>query len=264
MDEAEATVGARSSPPESGQWAHVYVVHHAGHAAVKVGICADGSSRIEAHRRHGWTLVGSLACSTRAEAWRIEQAVIRLLRGPLRLDTFLTAAQMPQCGWGETFSAELMPPQLLWHLVRDMPGRLAAETEAKAKQARDRAACREEHVTAAAVEAASAPCPVDRDVLTRGQLYALFGRTGAVWHHNGLTARLNGQEVHLRNGPVMLAAISIDPASLTVTGLYRVLLYRETRCGGSYAQVTLPAGVVPANPVEARRRRLPGRRRPIA
>lgn len=244
-----------------GPQAQVYVMHHKGYTAVKVGICGATGSRMAVHRRHGWVFIGALECPSRDEAWRIENAVLVHLRlPPISLPaSYLAAAQMPQGGWKETFSAEHMPPARLWQLVHETPARIAAQ---QAEKARAGAARREETVKGAAEEARSAPCPLDGDVLSRGQLFALFGRAGAGWHYAGLIARLRGGEVWLRNGPVMLGAIAVDPATWTLTGPYRVLL-RSPGPPGTYAEVPLPGGHLPEDPSRARRRRLPPRRKAV-
>ncbi|MBB6546877.1 hypothetical protein [Nonomuraea rubra] len=232
----------------------VYVMHHDELGAVKVGITGAKSSRLEVFRRRGWTLVGALPVASGDHAWELEQVVLRHLR-QLGLTFFLSRAQVPS-GRLETFNADQMPPGRLWQLVQEAPTWLAERDAQEAEAHRRARGALDAMVEMAAAEAKAAPPLAMREDLTRGQLFALFGRNGVKWHRALLIARFDDGDVRLRNGPIMLGAIAVDPATLTVTGRYRVFLIRRP-FSSAYFEVPLAQGVIPADPVNERRRRLP-------
>lgn len=254
---SEAAVEHRAADPAVGP-AQVYVMHHPDKGAVKIGYCAMDSARLAAHQHRGWILAGAVVAKSSAEALKIEQSVLVQLRNPpFRLHPFVPASQMPQSGWTETFDASLMPPALLLRLVEDAPARMKAQASEARQLVQQRARDTEPLVREAAVEAAHALPPGDGDALTRGQLYALFGRPGALWYERGIDARYTQGEVRLRNGPVMLGAIAVDAATMTITGPYRVWLYKKTNRSAEYTEAALETGVLPTAPIAERQRRLP-------
>jgi len=233
-------------------------MHHPEKGAVKIGYCAVDSVRVVDHERRGWILTGAVAAESSDAALQIEQSVLgQLQRPPFRLRPFVPASQMPQGGWTETFDASLMTPALLLRLIKDAPARMKTQAREDRQAAQRWAQERELRVREAALEAASALPPGEWDVLNRGQLYAFFGRPGALWALNSLTARYTEGEVRVRNGTVMLGAIEVDSATLTVTGPYRVWLYKISNRSSKYAEVVLEPGVLPTNPIAERERRLP-------
>jgi hypothetical protein len=95
----------------------VYVLHHPGLGAVKVGI-TGGDERISKYVRNGWILLQAAGFATGAAAWAVEQAVLRNIREDMSLTYFLTADQMgAQGGWTETFDANLLRPATLLQMV---------------------------------------------------------------------------------------------------------------------------------------------------
>ena len=96
----------------------VYVLHHPGLGAVKIGITGADAERVEAFTRRGWTLIGSRRFGDGADALTLEQAVLRCLRTERGLPHFLTGRAMRGLrGHTETFDASLIDPDELWQLV---------------------------------------------------------------------------------------------------------------------------------------------------
>ncbi|MFD6967418.1 hypothetical protein [Streptomyces sp. NPDC059949] len=85
--------------------ARVYVVTHAQHGAVKIGVAGalQRNDRIAQHARFGWTLFYEHHVPTGDDALAVEQTILRRLRTAGH-GVFLTAAQLPN-GWTETFDA---------------------------------------------------------------------------------------------------------------------------------------------------------------
>ncbi|MEU4576087.1 hypothetical protein [Nonomuraea sp. NPDC023979] len=151
-----------------------------------------------------------------------------------------------------------MSPMRLWKLVQEAPTWLEDKAAREAERRQLALAALDELVDVAAGEAHAAPPPAVGEDLTRGQMFALFGRAGVTWWRAGVTARFANGDVRLRNGPIMLGAIAVDPASSTVTGPFRVFLWRNP-LGDAYVEIPLARGVLPVDPIQERRRRLPAR-----
>jgi hypothetical protein len=86
--------------------ARVYVVTHATHHAVKIGVSGahQRNNRIAQHARYGWALFYEHYVPTGDDALAVEQTILRQLRAAGH-GVFLTAAQLPN-GWTETFNAQ--------------------------------------------------------------------------------------------------------------------------------------------------------------
>ncbi|MFD9053468.1 hypothetical protein [Streptomyces zaomyceticus] len=99
--------------------ARVYVVTHAQHGAVKIGVAGalQRNDRIAQHRRLGWTLFYEHHVSTGDDALAVEQTILRRLRAAGH-GVFLTAAQMPN-GWTETFDAAHVTAAHLRDAIRE-------------------------------------------------------------------------------------------------------------------------------------------------
>ena len=101
----------------------LYVMTHPGHCAVKIGITGTHvrPSRVQDHERYGWKLHETMALPTGRDAYRTEQLVLRWLeaRG---LRPFLTATQMPQSGWTETFCEDHVTALEVWQMARKASG----------------------------------------------------------------------------------------------------------------------------------------------
>jgi hypothetical protein len=108
-----ATYGFNLTAP-----AVVYVLHHAELAAVKVGITAADSDRVERFIRRSWTLAGTRRFATGAQAREVEQSVLRHLRVAQGLRPYLNEQQTPGTGGStETFSTQQVSPSTMLRLV---------------------------------------------------------------------------------------------------------------------------------------------------
>ncbi|MFG2298975.1 GIY-YIG nuclease family protein [Streptomyces sp. NPDC048603] len=98
--------------------ARVYVVTHAAHQAVKIGVAGAGqrNDRIAQHGRYGWTLFYEHHVPTGDDALAVEQAILRRLRAAGH-GAFLTAAELPN-GWSETFDARRVSAASLRDQIR--------------------------------------------------------------------------------------------------------------------------------------------------
>ncbi|MGW3647534.1 hypothetical protein [Streptomyces sp. NPDC000878] len=102
-----------------GAPARLYVLKHLSHGAVKIGITGlkTREDRVARFCGMGWTVVDTLPFETGEAAYKIEQAVIGVLRSE-GLSSFLQAEQMPTGGWTETFDAALVSASRLWELTQ--------------------------------------------------------------------------------------------------------------------------------------------------
>ena len=91
----------------------VYVLHHDGFGAHKVGIANQTSQRTQRFATGGWVTFRSHPLVTAADAYRVEQAVLAPYR-ETRICPFLTRAEIPDGGWTETIDAEAVSLLDLW------------------------------------------------------------------------------------------------------------------------------------------------------
>jgi hypothetical protein len=91
---------------DPGAPARLYVLSHAEYGAVKIGITGlrTREDRVVRFRGHGWAPFAQIQFATGADAYRVEQRVIKLLRAEGH-PVFLSDAQMPIGGYKETFDA---------------------------------------------------------------------------------------------------------------------------------------------------------------
>ncbi|MGC0374727.1 hypothetical protein [Streptomyces sp. SAI-229] len=84
----------------------LYVLSHAEYGAVKIGITGlrTREDRVARFRGHGWVPFTQIDFATGADAYRVEQSVIRRLRIEGH-GVFLGDVQMPIGGYKETFDA---------------------------------------------------------------------------------------------------------------------------------------------------------------
>jgi hypothetical protein len=80
----------------------VYLLHHDGFAALKVGVANQGSLRIAGHERHGWKLIKTWPCEDGATALFIERQVLRWWRHDRLAPEAMRPSEMPQGGFTET------------------------------------------------------------------------------------------------------------------------------------------------------------------
>lgn len=91
----------------------VYVLHHAGLGAHKVGIASMTSNRTQQLASDGWQTFRTLHCPTGYEAFCVEQAVLAPYRAAL-FCPYLSASEMPLGGHTETIDAEAVSLLDLW------------------------------------------------------------------------------------------------------------------------------------------------------
>ncbi|MEE1845332.1 hypothetical protein ACIODX_14940 [Streptomyces sp. NPDC088190] len=91
---------------DPGAPARVYVLSHAEYGAVKIGVSGlrTREDRVARFRGHGWVQFAQIDFATGADAYRVEQSVIRRLRIEGH-GVFLGDGQMPIGGYKETFDA---------------------------------------------------------------------------------------------------------------------------------------------------------------
>lgn len=92
---------------------YLYLISHLQLKAHKVGIGnsrKEGKSddRIYKHEKEGWVLVRKENFLTTRQARELELAILGWLRNDVSIPAFLKSSQMPQGGWTETFSSEML------------------------------------------------------------------------------------------------------------------------------------------------------------
>lgn len=104
--------------------AHVYILMHPL-GAVKIGIAGSSARnrRYSDHARQGWVLFKREEFQSGADAWKVEQAVLRQLRGEGYMP-FMSAGEMPQGGETETFDADLISAYSIWKMVLCQAGKV--------------------------------------------------------------------------------------------------------------------------------------------
>jgi hypothetical protein len=78
--------------------AHFYIAEHSEKSALKVGISAPGSTRMQAHQTKGWRICRVLLFADGAEARHVETQTLQWFRKELKLPTAMTTGS----GWTET------------------------------------------------------------------------------------------------------------------------------------------------------------------
>ncbi|MGD3111936.1 hypothetical protein [Streptomyces sp. YGL11-2] len=103
---------------DPGAPARLYILSHAAYGAVKIGITGQHTreDRVARFQGRGWAPLAQLQFATGADAYRVEQRVIRLLRAEGH-GVFLTDAQMPIGGHKETFDATRVAAERLLTLA---------------------------------------------------------------------------------------------------------------------------------------------------
>jgi recombinational DNA repair protein (RecF pathway) len=88
---------------------YVYLITHQGMLSHKVGISntkprKKNYDRLQQHVSKGWLSVSRHEFSTADDAFRVEQEFLKWVREDLGLGVYLSASEMPQGGYTETFS----------------------------------------------------------------------------------------------------------------------------------------------------------------
>lgn len=87
-----------------GAPAILYVLEHQALGAIKVGVTGQGSGRMEKFGKAGWVIIHKANFAVGADAFRVEQKVLRVLREELSLSPFLRPEDMAGMGgYSETF-----------------------------------------------------------------------------------------------------------------------------------------------------------------
>lgn len=92
----------------------VYVVFNESLRSLKIGITGSSDGlRLGQHLREGWTALYERSVPTVNDARGVERSVLHELRVERSLPPHLTSEQMPQGGWSETVSSDLIDPEEL-------------------------------------------------------------------------------------------------------------------------------------------------------
>ncbi|MCX4776799.1 hypothetical protein [Streptomyces sp. NBC_01264] len=112
----------------------VYVMTNDQSGAGKVGIASmrPKRGRLSVMRPRGWRMPYSLPRPSGDDAYRIEQAVLDLLRDELAVPQYLTQRDLPQNGATETFALSLISAREVWELVLAEAERGAGATTLRA------------------------------------------------------------------------------------------------------------------------------------
>lgn len=106
---------------------YFYVMEHDKFASLKVGISNSDSrdDRVKVHSKHGWRLIQRINFENGFLAFEFEQTLLRYLRGKKSIPIHLSKREMPQSGYSETLSTDLITLQELLEVVkRNQAGRL--------------------------------------------------------------------------------------------------------------------------------------------
>jgi hypothetical protein len=96
----------------------VYIVFNESLRSLKIGITGGSDGlRLGQHLREGWTALYERAVPTVNDARGVERSVLHELRVERALPPHLTSDQMPQGGWSETVSSDLVDPEELISLT---------------------------------------------------------------------------------------------------------------------------------------------------
>lgn len=91
--------------------AFVYLIENPQLGALKIGIGSLSArvNRVKEHQRLGWELVQQINVGTGDIAYKIEQTFLSWLKLDYRHSPFLSAGEMPQSGYSETFDLDVIP-----------------------------------------------------------------------------------------------------------------------------------------------------------
>ena len=87
--------------------------------ATKIGVGNHKTrvNRISEHERNGWVLEKRIELETGDVAFSVEQATLLWIRDELQLKPCLSAKQMPQGGYTETFDSQSVDNSVLWEKI---------------------------------------------------------------------------------------------------------------------------------------------------
>lgn len=89
-------------------------------ASLKVGISNSNSreDRVQVHSKHGWQLIKRIEFENGFLAYEFEQTLLKYLRVNRRIPIHLSKREMPQSGYSETLSMDLITMTELLELVK--------------------------------------------------------------------------------------------------------------------------------------------------
>jgi hypothetical protein len=99
---------------------YFYVMENETFSSLKIGISNSESrdDRVVVHSKHGWKLVQTIDFENGFLAYEFEQTLLNHLRKSLSIPVHLSKREMPQSGYTETFSMDLISLVDLMKLVR--------------------------------------------------------------------------------------------------------------------------------------------------
>lgn len=99
---------------------YFYVMENEAFLSLKIGISNADSrdDRVAIHSRHGWSLVTRIDFENGFLAYEFEQTLLRYLRKTMEIPIHLSKSEMPQSGYSETLSSELISLPDLLQLVK--------------------------------------------------------------------------------------------------------------------------------------------------
>jgi hypothetical protein len=102
--------------------AYLYLMSHPNLQAHKIGVGGRGtrSDRIQQHIKRGWVLYRSLDLKSGLIALQVEEQVLGYLFNQCKLNPFLSAEQMPQGGWTETFDVAEIGLSTIWRKILEI------------------------------------------------------------------------------------------------------------------------------------------------
>lgn len=99
---------------------YFYVILNETFASLKVGISNSNSreDRVQVHSKHGWQLIKRIEFENGFLAYEFEQTLLKYLRVNRRIPIHLSKREMPQSGYSETLSMDLITMTELLELVK--------------------------------------------------------------------------------------------------------------------------------------------------
>lgn len=99
---------------------YFYVMENETFASLKIGISNSESrdDRVIVHTKHGWKLIKRIEFENGFLAYEFEQSLLKYLRGFRSIPIHLSKREMPQSGYSETFSMDLITLHELLELVK--------------------------------------------------------------------------------------------------------------------------------------------------
>jgi hypothetical protein len=99
---------------------YFYVMENEIFSSLKIGISNSDSrdDRVAVHSKHGWKILQTIEFENGFLAYEFEQTLLNHLRKSLSIPIHLSKREMPQSGYTETFSMDLISLVDLMKLIR--------------------------------------------------------------------------------------------------------------------------------------------------